>query len=34
VLGLLVPAMCVFLDRFDTEKRFTVGYHVTAEKIS
>lgn len=34
VLGLLVPVTCAFLDRFDTEKRFTVGYHVTAEKIS
>ncbi|GAB4507064.1 MAG: methyltransferase domain-containing protein [Sulfuricaulis sp.] len=33
VLGLLVPITCVYLDRFDTEKRFTVGYHVTADKI-
>lgn len=31
-LGLLVPLVCAYLDRFDTEKRFTVGYHVTAEK--
>ena len=32
-LGLFVPLVCAYLDRFDTEKRFTVGYHVTAEKI-
>ena len=33
VLGLLVPLTCAYLDRFDAEKRFTVGYHVTAVKI-
>lgn len=33
VLGLLVPVTCAILDRFDAEKRFTVGYHVTAEKL-
>ena len=33
VLGLMVPATCSYLDRFDAEQRFTVGYHVTAEKI-
>lgn len=32
VLGLLVPAACKALDRFDRERRFTVGYHVTAIK--
>lgn len=30
VLGLLVPLAGRWLDRFDTEQRFTVGYHVTA----
>lgn len=34
VLGLLVPMTCAVLDRFDVEKRFTVGYHVTARKKS
>jgi ubiquinone/menaquinone biosynthesis C-methylase UbiE len=33
VLGLFVPVICAYLDRFDLEQRFTVGYHVTAEKI-
>ena len=32
-LGLFIPLVCDYLDRFDVEKRFTVGYHVTAEKI-
>ena len=32
VLGLAVPLLCTYLDRFDKEKRFTVGYHVTAIK--
>lgn len=32
-LGLFIPLVCAYLDRFDIEKRFTVGYHVTAEKI-
>lgn len=30
VLGLLVPLASKFLDPFDKEQRFTVGYHVTA----
>jgi SAM-dependent methyltransferase len=30
VLGLLVPVLCKFIDRFDREARFTVGYHVVA----
>jgi SAM-dependent methyltransferase len=29
-LGVLVPIVCKFIDRFDTEARFTVGYHVLA----
>jgi SAM-dependent methyltransferase len=29
-LGLVIPLATKLLDRFDTEKRFTVGYHVTA----
>jgi SAM-dependent methyltransferase len=32
VLGLLIPLACRYLDRFDTQRRFTVGYHVTARK--
>jgi len=32
VLGLLVPLLCATLDRFDRERRFTVGYHVTAQR--
>jgi SAM-dependent methyltransferase len=32
VLGLLVPLVCRALDRFDRERRFTVGYHVTATR--
>jgi SAM-dependent methyltransferase len=30
VLGFIIPVVCKLLDRFDREKRFTVGYHVTA----
>jgi len=30
VLGLLVPVSAMLLDRYDRERRFTVGYHVTA----
>jgi hypothetical protein len=26
--------LCKLLDRFDREKRFTVGYHVTAVRSS
>ncbi len=32
VLGLAVPLTCSWLDRFDKECRFTVGYHVTATR--
>lgn len=34
LLGLLVPASATLLDRFDRERRFTVGYHVTATRAS
>ena len=30
VLAGLIPLACKLLDRFDRERRFTVGYHVTA----
>lgn len=33
LLGLAVPILCKFMDRFDRERRFTVGYHVTARRI-
>jgi len=32
LLALAIPLACSYLDRFDREKRFTVGYHVTAIK--
>jgi len=32
LLALVIPLACSYLDRFDREKRFTVGYHVTAVK--
>ena len=32
ILGLLVPLTCAAIDRFDRENRFTVGYHVTAQR--
>ena len=32
VLALAIPVICRFLDRFDRQQRFTVGYHVTAIK--
>lgn len=32
VLGFLVPVIGHRLDRYDTERRFTVGYHVRAER--
>jgi len=34
VLGLAVPLACRALDRFDRERRFTVGYHVTATRAT
>lgn len=30
ILGVCVPIACHVLDRFDRERRFTIGYHVTA----
>jgi SAM-dependent methyltransferase len=32
VLGVAVPWLARLLDRFDREQRFTVGYHVVAER--
>lgn len=32
ILGVVVPLACKYLDRFDPEQRFTVGYHVVARK--
>jgi SAM-dependent methyltransferase len=34
LLGLCVPVLCKLLDRFDYERRFTVGYHVTARRAA
>jgi ubiquinone/menaquinone biosynthesis C-methylase UbiE len=34
VLGILVPVACAALDRFDRERRFTVGYHITARRTA
>jgi SAM-dependent methyltransferase len=34
ILGVLVPVTAHYLDRFDEEQRFTVGYHVTAYRKS
>lgn len=33
LLGLLLPIACKLLDRFDSERRFTVGYHVVAHRM-
>lgn len=33
LLGVLVPVLCKYLDGFDLERRFTVGYHVTARRV-
>lgn len=33
IFGLVVPVLCKWLDRFDHERRFTVGYHVTARRV-
>ena len=30
LLALVIPLLCHFLDRFDREQRFSVGFHVTA----
>jgi len=32
LLGGLMPLLAVWLDRYDSERRFTVGYHVTARR--
>jgi SAM-dependent methyltransferase len=32
LLGVFVPLVCKYLDQFDRERRFTVGYHVTAKR--
>jgi SAM-dependent methyltransferase len=32
LLALVVPVACRYLDRFDADRRFTVGYHVTARR--
>lgn len=34
LLGVLIPVLCKFLDLFDRERRFTVGYHVTAQRAA
>lgn len=34
LLGGILPLLCSLLDRFDTERRFTVGYHVTAHRVA
>lgn len=31
-LGVVIPLLAGFLDRFDREKAFTVGYHVSAQR--
>lgn len=28
--GVLIPGLCVFLDQFDIDQKFTVGYHIKA----
>lgn len=30
LFGVFIPSLCVFFDRFDKEKKFTVGYHIKA----
>jgi hypothetical protein len=32
VCRIVVPLLCRWLDRFDTHRGFTVGYHVTARR--
>ena len=34
LMGLFIPVLCHFLDRFDAECRFTVGYHVAATRVA
>ena len=33
LLGLILPVLCKWLDKFDQQRRFTVGYHVTARRV-
>jgi hypothetical protein len=32
VLGIIIPVMAKLIDRYDRDRRFTVGYHVTAKR--
>jgi SAM-dependent methyltransferase len=32
LLAVILPCFCKYLDRYDHERRFTVGYHVTARR--
>ncbi len=32
VFGVLLPPLAIWLDRYDNERRFTVGYHVSARR--
>ncbi|MBI3526322.1 MAG: class I SAM-dependent methyltransferase [Betaproteobacteria bacterium] len=32
VFGVLLPPLAMWLDRYDNERRFTVGYHVSARR--
>mgnify|MGYP003337717553 CR=1 FL=1 len=32
LLGIVVPVLCKMLDPYDRDRRFTVGYHVTARR--
>lgn len=34
LLAGVIPVSCMLLDRFDSEQRFAVGYHVTATRSS
>lgn len=34
IMALVVPVSCSLLDSYDREKRFTVGYHITADRAS
>jgi SAM-dependent methyltransferase len=34
LLGVVIPILCKLMDRFDRERRFTVGYHVTARRAA
>ena len=34
LMALAIPLVCSYLDRFDRERRFTVGYFVTAVKAA